>query len=106
MSKNQHSRTFRSTKKLNLDPRFSSLANGLPAVALAEAGTKLSFQFAVPVRRTHSQFRGVPASSGVCKLAQIANRSTSFQKKLRQYLSAIIDWKQSGWRGPCAKEKI
>jgi len=30
------------TKKLNFAPRFSSSADGLPAVALAEAGTKLS----------------------------------------------------------------
>jgi hypothetical protein len=42
MSKNQLLRTFRLQKNSISRPRFSSSVDGLPAVALAKAGTKLS----------------------------------------------------------------
>lgn len=82
MSKNQLLRTFRPQKNSISRPRFSSSADGLPAVALAEAGTKLSFQFAVPnVRRTHSQFTGVPRFGGIRKLTHCCVVSSRrFQK--------------------------
>jgi len=102
MSKNQLVVHF-STKKLNLlSDSVSPFLQQRAGLRGDKTGTKLSCQFAVPVRRTHSQFRGAPAFSGVHKVAQIANRSTLFQKKLRQYVSAIMDWKRSDWRRPPA----
>src|SRR5229473_5818532 len=83
MSKNQHSRTFQITKKLNLVPdhNFSR-----PAVAgcRSSCGDKIESNLQSQMYVEQLPIRGVPLSSGVHKLAHFAGASTIRRAKFRQ----------------------